>query len=187
MRPQKVQDIDIMNSLVKAFRSNGYEGTSLSELSKSTGLKKASLYHRFPGGKQEMASAVLNYIDEWVEQHIFKAFLDESTPPTERLVNGLEEIKKSYGNGNETCIFRALSIGQGLELFDLQIKNGMNKWITVFKELGNSLGFSNEEATKNAINTLIKIQGSLIVTKGINDLTIFETTLNEIKSTFLNN
>ena len=55
MRPQKVQDIEIIESLVKTFRSNGYEGTSLAELAKSTGLKKASLYHRFPDGKQEMA------------------------------------------------------------------------------------------------------------------------------------
>ena len=61
MRPQKVQDIEIMTSLVKTFRSRGYEGSSLAELAKSTGLKKASLYHRFPKGKEEMAIAVLNH------------------------------------------------------------------------------------------------------------------------------
>lgn len=185
MRPQKVQDIEIMTSLIKAFRSKGYEGTSLAELAKTTGLKKASLYHRFPNGKQEMATAVLDYIGEWVEEHIFKSLLDETKPPIERLVHGLEAIRNSYDGGKETCIFRALSLGQSLELFDMQIKHGMNKWISSFEILGLSLGLSDKEAHKNAVNTLIKIQGSLIVTKGLNDLTVFETSLDEIRSDYL--
>lgn len=185
MRPQKVQDTEIMTSLVKAFRSKGYEGTSLAELAESTGLKKASLYHRFPKGKQEMAMAVLNYIDERVEEHIFKLLMDDTKSPSERLLNSLDQIRNSYDGGKETCIFRALSLGQSLELFNLQIKHGMNKWIDAFKHLGLAFGQSNLEADRNALNVLIKIQGSLIVTKGLDDLTIFEATLNEIKSDYL--
>ena len=127
MRPQKVQDIDIMTSLVKTFRSKGYEGASLTELAQSTGLKKASLYHRFPKGKQEMAIAVLNYIDEWVENHIIKSLTDVDKTPTERLINGLDEIRNSYDGGKETCIFRALSLGQSLELFDEYINKNSRK------------------------------------------------------------
>ncbi|MEM8810542.1 MAG: TetR/AcrR family transcriptional regulator, partial [Cyanobacteria bacterium P01_G01_bin.38] len=35
--------------LTPVFRRYGYEGASLSMLSKATGLGKASLYHHFPG------------------------------------------------------------------------------------------------------------------------------------------
>jgi AcrR family transcriptional regulator len=185
MRPQKVQDIDIMTSLVKTFRSKGYEGASLAELAQSTGLKKASLYHRFPNGKQEMATAVLNHIDQWVEEHIIKSLMDETKTPAERLVNGLEQIRNSYDGGNETCIFRVLSLGHSLELFDQHIKNGMNKWIDVFNNVGISFGLSEVDAQHKAMNVLIKIQGSLIVTKGLNDLRIFENTLKEIEQTYL--
>ncbi|WP_299799812.1 TetR/AcrR family transcriptional regulator [uncultured Maribacter sp.] len=185
MRPQKVQDKDIMTSLVKTFRSKGYDGASLADLAESTGLKKASLYHRFPKGKEEMATAVLKDIDEWVEEHIVKALMNENKTPTERLINGLDQIRTSYDGGKESCIFRALSLGQSLELFDVHIKNGMNKWITVFKNVGISFGLSDADALKQAMNTLIKIQGSLIVTKGLNDLSIFETTLKEIEDSYL--
>ena len=185
MRPQKVKDSDIMVSLVKTFRSKGYEGTSIAELAQSTGLKKASLYHRFPNGKQEMATAVLNHIDEWVETHIIKSLMDKSKTPTQRLINGLDEIRNSYDGGKETCIFRALSLGDSLALFNQHIKNGMHKWVDAFENLGISFGLSITDAHKNAMNTLIKIQGSLIVTKGLNDLTIFETTLKEIELTYL--
>ena len=61
----------------------------------------------------------------------------------------------------------------------------MNKWITVFKNVGISFGLSDADALKQAMNTLIKIQGSLIVTKGLNDLSIFETTLKEIEVSYL--
>ena len=186
MRPQKVQDIEIMTSLVQAFRSKGYEGTSLAELAKSTGLKKASLYHRFPKGKEEMANAVLDHIEEWVDEHIFKSLLEENTAPKDRLLHALNEIRNSYDGGKEACIFRALSIGQSVDLFDLKIKNGMKKWIHAFEKIGFDLGLSEEESIKKSMNTLIKIQGSLIVTKGFNDLSIFENTLKEIEYSYLN-
>ncbi|MDO5971408.1 TetR/AcrR family transcriptional regulator [Flavivirga aquimarina] len=185
MRPQKVQDEEIITSLVKSFRSHGYEGSSLAELAKSTGLKKASLYHRFPKGKHEMAVAVLDYIEEWVDEHILKLLMDDAKPPVDRLIKVLDEIRISYDKGNETCIFRALSLGQSLSLFDAQIKKGMNTWIIAFKTLGLSFGFDEDEAQKKAMNTLIKIQGSLIVTKGLDDLKVFENTLNDIKSDYL--
>lgn len=185
MRPQKVQDIEIIESLVKTFRSNGYEGTSLAELAKSTGLKKASLYHRFPDGKQEMANAVLDYIEEWADEHVIKSLIDENLTPSERLLNGLKQIRNGYDGGKESCIFRALSLGQSLDLFGDHIKNGMNKWIVAFKHLGLAFGLSDTEAQKKAMDSLIKIQGSLVVTKGLNDLSIFETALNEIEINYL--
>ncbi|WP_282116297.1 TetR/AcrR family transcriptional regulator [Cellulophaga baltica] len=185
MRPQKVQDTEIMISLVKTFRSKGYEGTSLAELAESTGLKKASLYHRFPKGKQEMATAVLDFLEEWVDQHLFTLLLDENKSPEARIKEGIAEIRKSYDHGKETCIFRALSLGQSLELFEVQIHRGMSKWINAFKNIGIALGLTVSEAQQQAVDTLIKIQGSLIVTRGMNDLAIFETTLQEIQTTYL--
>ena len=185
MRPPKVRDEEIITSLIKSFRTNGYEGTSLAELAKSTGLKKASLYHRFPKGKEEMAKTVLDYIEEWVDEHIFKILLDQSLASEERLQKALIQIRNSYDNGKETCIFRALSIGQSLELFDLQIKNGMHKWISAFTKYGLAIGLPEINANKLALNTLIKIQGSLIVTKGLSNLSIFENTIKEIEANYL--
>ena len=132
-----------------------------------------------------MANAVLLYIEEWVDEHIFKVLLDESIAAEERLQQTLIQIRNSYDNGKETCIFRALSIGQSLELFDLQIKNGMHKWISAFTKFGLAIGLSEINASESAISTLIKIQGSLIVTKGMTDLSIFENTLREIEVNYL--
>jgi AcrR family transcriptional regulator len=153
MRPQKVLDVEILEGLTKVFRSKGYEGASLIDLAEATGLKKASLYHRFPNGKQEMAEAVLGHIEEWVINNVFRALTNDEVSPQIRLENGITEIKKLYNDGKQTCIFRALSMKAGLDLFDEQIKNGMNEWIATFRKLGMAFGFTSSKANEYAVRT----------------------------------
>lgn len=186
MRPQKVLDEDILTGLTKVFRAQGYEGASLKELAEATGLKKASLYHRFPNGKQEMAEAVLAYLGEWVTNYVFASLTDTEASPETRLKNGMAQISKLYNSGEETCIFRALSMQAGIALFDEQIKRGMDNWIASFKDLGLAFGFPNIKAQDYAVQTLIDIQGSLIVAKGLNDISIFKNTLKSIETRYLN-
>ncbi|UII76238.1 TetR/AcrR family transcriptional regulator [Flagellimonas sp. HMM57] len=186
MRPQKVLDIEILKGLTKVFRSKGYEGASLKELSEATGLKKASLYHRFPNGKQEMADAVLNHLGEWIINNVFQSLLDDDIEPQIRLKNGLSEIRTLYNDGKETCIFRALSMQTGIELFEEQIKKGMNEWLSTFKEIGMAFQLNHKEAEQKALQVLIEIQGSLIVTKGIGDISIFENTIKNIEHKYIN-
>ncbi len=185
MRPQKVLDKEIIIGLTQVFRSRGYEGASLQELSEATGLKKASLYHRFPNGKQQMADAVLNYINEWVNDNVFQALLNNDFEPKIRLKNGLSQIRTLYDGGNNTCVFRALSMQAGIELFEEQINKGMNEWLSTFKKIGVALNFKPQEAEQKAMQVLIEIQGSLIVTKGLGDITIFENTLKNIEHHYL--
>lgn len=185
VRPQKVLDAEVLTGLTKVFRSKGYEGASLKELAEATGLKKASLYHRFPNGKQEMAEMVLNYIGEWVVNNVIRALTDKEVSPELRLKNGLLQITKLYNGGEETCILRALSMKAGLDLFDEQIKNGMNEWIAAFQSLGLAFGFTKSKANEYAIQTLIDVQGSLIVARGLNDIKIFEQALKKIENSYL--
>jgi AcrR family transcriptional regulator len=186
MRPQKILDRDMLIGLTKVFREKGYEGASLKELAEVTGLKKASLYHRFPKGKQEMAEAVFTHLDEWVDKNIFFSLSDETKIPELRLKNGLAHIRTLYNGGNETCIFRAFSMRAGLELFEEQVKNGMKEYINAFTKIGIALNLSAEKSKNYAIQTLIEIQGSLIVTKGLNDANMFEIALKNIEKRYLN-
>ncbi|WP_299223632.1 TetR/AcrR family transcriptional regulator [uncultured Aquimarina sp.] len=185
MRPQKVLDTDLIIGLTKVFRAKGYEGTSLNEISEVIGLKKASLYHRFPKGKKEMAERVFDHIDNWVEGHIFFALTDENTRPRQRLANGLAHIRTLYNEGTETCVFRAFSMQTGLELFEKQVNNGMISWINAFTQIGLALNLPSLKAKEKAVQTLIEIQGSLIVTKGLNDTTIFDNTIKAIEKRYL--
>ncbi|MEO0971892.1 MAG: helix-turn-helix domain-containing protein, partial [Pseudomonadota bacterium] len=58
-RPASINDDDLLDRLSSVFREVGYEEASMALLASASGLKKASLYHRFPGGKEQMAREVL--------------------------------------------------------------------------------------------------------------------------------
>ncbi|MDU6377660.1 MAG: helix-turn-helix domain-containing protein, partial [Bradyrhizobium sp.] len=44
---------DVIPLIAEVFREFGFEGTSLSRITEKTALGKGSLYHFFPGGKEE--------------------------------------------------------------------------------------------------------------------------------------
>ncbi len=184
MRPQKIADDQLLPALTRVFRTKGYEGASLKELAEVTGLKKASLYHRFPDGKQEMAESVLEYMGQWVTINIFNILTNEKYPPETRLKHALVQIGKLYDGGKDGCIFRAFSMQAGLDLFQEGIKKGMNDWLNVFKNLGTAMGLSDKIAEENALQSLIDIQGSLILSKGLQDNNIFKNTLKKIENRY---
>lgn len=49
----------IIASTNELFRLHGYHGTSLSAISEASGATTGSIYHFFPGGKEELAVAVI--------------------------------------------------------------------------------------------------------------------------------
>ena len=185
MRPQKVDNEAMMKGLMSVLRSRGYDGASLKELSEATGLKKASLYHRFPGGKQEMASAVLAYVNKWTTQHISQLLANSELPPKQRLEQALYNIDQLYVGGDVSCIFRALSTEVGLDLFGEQLQQGMQAWIEAFTALGTDFGQSKEEANSNALRSIVDIQGTLVVGKCLSDTSIFERMTEQIRQRYL--
>ena len=71
--------------LLTVFRRYGYEGATLTRLSEATGLGKASLYHHFPKGKEEIAAAVLNYTNNSMTANIIAPLRDKERQPALRI------------------------------------------------------------------------------------------------------
>lgn len=185
MRPQKSLDKEVLSGLTEVFRSKGYEAASLQDLASATGLKKASLYHRFPGGKREMAEAVLEHLSRWVEKNVFEALYNTKKSPEDRLKNAVDQIRIFYDDGNKPCIFRALSMEIGINLFRIHLEKGMNEWLKAFETIGKALKFDSEISRDYAYQSMTDIQGSLILTSALNDSKIFETALNRITKRYL--
>ena len=59
MAHAKVSKDEVLDHALELFRTSGFEGVSLSDLSAATGLEKPSLYFRFPGGRKKSYSLCL--------------------------------------------------------------------------------------------------------------------------------
>ncbi len=166
---------------MSVLSSRGYDGASLNELADSSGLKKASLYHRFPGGKKDIAIAVLNFVNVWIDKNIVKRLKDKKLTPSVRLNQTLSSLDELYQGGRLTCILRALSMDRGQDLFGNELLSAANDWVDAFTILGIDVGMNEGDARKTAIDVLTKVQGSLVVCKLLDDMSVFQSALNDIK------
>jgi len=184
MRPQKVNNTELVKGLLNVFRSKGYDGASLNDLAVASGLQKASLYHRFPNGKKEIAAAVLKYVNEGIHEGIYEVLTNTSVSVNNRLTKVLANINVFYEEGEANCILRSMTLDSGIKLFKNDIKDGMEKWINAFTFLGKEVGFNDTKAMQEARETLIIIQGSLLVSKALGNLTPFKEALSKIENIY---
>ncbi len=181
MAEMKVRQDELMAGLLEVFSKVGYDGASLKALASASGLKKSSLYHRFPGGKKQMAQEVLKYAGQWVGTNII-SILKADGDPSLRANRALKNVNQLYSGGEGDCILRALSLETGLDIFSQLIQGAFNDWIDGFSRLAMDFGFSARKSKKIAEDIVIKIQGSLIVARGTGNKAIFKRTLREVKS-----
>lgn len=70
---------------------NGYHGTSLSEILEASGAPRGSLYHHFPGGKEELVLEATRLGIAWADES-FERCLAPGTHPADGLVAFFEEL-----------------------------------------------------------------------------------------------
>ncbi|MBD0404265.1 TetR/AcrR family transcriptional regulator [Flammeovirga sp. EKP202] len=180
MRPQKINDDELIKSIFQSIRSKGYDGVSIRDLEQCSGLKKASLYHRFPNGKIEMTQKVITYVRTWLDQNVLSVLKDQNRAVEERLAKTLESIRLFYNNGEYTCLFKALSLENSYSIFEKELEQGMNHWLTAWEIFGKDKGFSPDVSKEKALQVMIKIQGALTVAKVMKKNEIFIQALKEI-------
>lgn len=174
----------IVSKLVPVFRHYGYEGATLSRISKATGLGRASLYHHFPGGKQGMAKAVLNYLNEWFDATVLEPLRTDQVP-LERLKAMSESLSRFYGNGQDSCILSTFSLGEGHDLFHAQVEQALKTWVAHLTQVLTEAGLNAKEAKQRAEDAVIQIQGALVLTRGLSRAEPFERTVQQLPDRLL--
>lgn len=184
MRPPKVEDRELLDQLFAVIRAKGYDGASISELAALTGLKKASLYYRFPGGKKDIVRAVLEDVKAWSQKHIIGVLESPTLDADLKLDTVMANIDMLYGNGEKTCIYRSLSLDNGMESFRYEIQAGLKSWIDAFTSFGESIGLTRIAAQKKGNEAVALIQGGLMVTKIMENKSIWKETLLRVKDLY---
>ena len=87
------------------FSQYGYDGATLTRLSQASGLGKASLYHHFRGGKEDMAAAVLEQFNQTLTATVLAPLTtDELEGPRDRLQAMAANLRQFYANGHTPCL-----------------------------------------------------------------------------------
>ncbi len=179
MAMSKIAEPELLDRLTNVFRTHGYDGASLSKISQATGLQRASLYHRFPGGKAEMAEAVLNRAGEWLEAHALRP-LTESGPPERRLRQMARKLDEFYKGGQQSCLLDALSFGVEEGAIRDHQRAAMEAWVDAIATMLRESGLPARTARERAQDAVIGIQGSLVMARATGDPMPFQRTLKNL-------
>jgi len=89
-RPDRHRD-ELVAATGQLLRRQGYSGTSVSDFLDAAGAANGSLYHHFPGGKEELARAAIDAAAEQVEAALLAAFdaADDAVVATQRSIDGM--------------------------------------------------------------------------------------------------
>ena len=175
MPPEKISERELMLALTDLFREQGFEGATLSMISAATGLKRASLYHRFPGGKQDIALAVTEFTElEFVE---VLAPLSESGDIRARVRKVARNLGDYYDDGMRSCLVGSLSVGKdadGRDIIAERIAGIMEAFISSFERVARESGASAKEARLRAEDAVVRFEGSLVVARSTGNTRAFK-------------
>lgn len=163
MRPMKVADGQVFTRLTNVFREKGYEGASYADLMTATGLVKASLYHRFPGGKEEMVDAILSQVDKEFSEYVLQPAWEEGAP-SERARQMARRLGRFYGSGKRWCLLDTLTLASNARTVR-HARRSMEFWIESFARVARDAGLPTALARQRAEDSVAAIEGGLIVSR----------------------
>ncbi|WP_315722879.1 MULTISPECIES: TetR/AcrR family transcriptional regulator [unclassified Bradyrhizobium] len=162
---------DVIPLIAEVFREFGFEGTSLSRITEKTGLGKGSLYHFFPGGKEEMARAVLAHVDAWFEREIYAPLRDGAPEPSiARMWHGVDDYFRS---GRRVCLVGAFALDGTRDRFAAAIADYFIRWIVALREALQRDGWDAGAAGDAAEEVVLGIQGALVLARATQDEAVF--------------
>lgn len=158
----------LIEQLSEVFERNGYAGATLSQLAAAAGLSKSSLYHHFPGGKREMAEALLRHAVAELEVRAFSR-LQGPGRPTARLAAFLDGFSGYVEEGAGHCLLAVLAQGGARAELGAQIAAQVRDWLGLLAKTLEESGVKSKRARRLAGDLLDQLYGSLTVGKMLND------------------
>jgi AcrR family transcriptional regulator len=180
-RPSSIGDAELIARLSGVFQDVGYEGASLARLSEATGLQRASLYHRFPGGKQQMAQEVLASAIDWAVANIVGPLTAEGDL-AERLGQTRAGLNLLYASGARSCLLNMLMAPRDLGgPFAPAIKSAFEALIGAFAHFARQAGHRPAAARRAGERAVTLIQGSLVLARGLQNPKPFRDALGALE------
>jgi len=179
MAHSTVGEAEFLEKTTALFLEQGFAGTSLSQIAAATGLEKASLYYRYPGGKDEIAMAVAGGVGAWLMERVVQPLAEDGIP--EKQVREVaKQLRSLYGDGTKWCALEALSLKGGSEELAAGLKAALMAWIGAFAGVGRRSGMTTAVARQRAEAAIAQIEGSLVLARVLGDPKPFQRAIDAL-------
>jgi TetR/AcrR family transcriptional repressor of lmrAB and yxaGH operons len=169
---------DVIPEIRDVFRRLGYDGTSLTAISEATGLGRASLYHHFPGGKDEMVGAALDDVEVMMDGQVIAELRRNDRPPAKRLKAMMDQLTLFHEGGRAACLCGVLALTA--PALRPRVRTIFGRWLDALADLAHEAGRSRSRARAAAEEALARIEGALILAAAQGNTKPFQSALRDL-------
>jgi TetR/AcrR family transcriptional repressor of lmrAB and yxaGH operons len=158
----------LLDAAVDLLQRQGYHGTGLNELLERSGAPRGSLYHYFPGGKEQIGAEAIARAGDQVAAavgHLLRAkpsVADAVEALAGLLAAGLEASEFERGCPVATT---ALEVTPRSEPIRAAVQAGFECWVAPLRERLLDTGFGRDEAGRRADLTIAALEGALVLAR----------------------
>lgn len=163
---------EVVPRLAEVFRTYGFEGASLARITEGTGLGKGSIYNFFPGGKEEMAEAVLADIDQWFRDQIFQP-LRAAVDVQQGVEAMFTAVGRYFLSGRKVCLVGVFALGHERDRFAATVQGYFAEWTRALAAALERGGRDGAEALALAEDVVGGIQGALVLARAAGEPELF--------------
>ena len=174
---------ELLRGTSRLLRERGYAATGVSAIVKETSIPKGSLYHHFPGGKEELAAAsvarsghaIVRWLDELASSsgdpvRAMRAFCD----------NYIEQLQASdYRLGCPLATI-ALEAAADVDAVHQACAEAFDGITELFEQRLRGAGLSKKKAHDVAELTVASIEGALMLAKARRDAHAIEVVRDQL-------
>ena len=184
MSPRLVADSQLLDRLTDVFRSAGFDGASLSDLAAAAGLQKSSLYHRFPGGKEQMATEVIERLGNTSVASALSA-LDSKEPVRTCVERVGRALTTFYEGGAKSCLLDTMSLGGAGSNAEAALAAAAGIWIKAFERVAAATGVKPAIAKARAQDAIAAVEGALVLARVTGDRRPFARAIQRLPDVLL--
>ena len=158
----------LLDTAGQLFRCQGFHATGLDEVLRRSGTPKGSLYHYFPGGKDQLAIETLGHVATELEQRM-SALLSSSSDSLKALRKLFQYTAKSLAESGfrDGCPIApvTLDVASDRESIREACEQGFQNLLQVFVQHLRRAGLSEKRAKSLATLVLASLEGGLILSR----------------------
>jgi TetR/AcrR family transcriptional repressor of lmrAB and yxaGH operons len=159
---------ELVRTAMRLFRRQGYSGTGLQQILAESGAPKGSLYHYFPGGKDEIGAAAVELAGTLVAETLADLAARHASPAA-----FLRAYFRTYAGWMEESGFQSgcpiattlLETAPNSPAITAAGDAALSRWLEIMQEVFRRDGLDAAAARRRAQLTIASLEGALLLAR----------------------
>jgi AcrR family transcriptional regulator len=164
-------------------RERGARATSLDAVLEHSGAPRGSVYHHFPGGREQLLREATDYAGEYVARRLEREAAEDPLAAIDSLLDKYRTslVASDFRAGCPVVALAVESAGDGPGVRD-QVVGAFDRWRQILAGGFTAAGIDEARSDELALLVVSGVEGALILSRAYRDLGPLESMRREIRA-----